>query len=70
MARIFVIADPHFGHQNIIAYENRPYSSVEEMDFAMIYNWNHVGEKQDFVYVSGVVLFLGKGKIKQIIYRL
>lgn len=35
---IYYTADPHFGHRNILAHCNRPFSSVEEMDKALIYH--------------------------------
>ena len=33
-------ADPHFGHANIIGYEGRPFSSVEEMNRGLIERYN------------------------------
>lgn len=27
----FYIADMHFGHKNVIRYDNRPFDSIEEM---------------------------------------
>jgi len=49
----FVIADTHFGHENIIKYESRPFKSVEEMDDELIKLWNSTVSKDDLVYVLG-----------------
>ena len=49
----FIIADLHFGHNNIIQYENRPFSNAEEMDNRLIELWNSVVGKDDLVYVLG-----------------
>ena len=40
MSTVFFTADPHFGHTNIIRYENRPFASAEEMDQELIRRWN------------------------------
>lgn len=47
--RIFVGADNHFGHENIIEFCDRPFADVEEMDAAMIDSWNGVVEPNDIV---------------------
>jgi len=49
----FIIADTHFGHANIIDYENRPFNNVEEMDNRLIELWNSIVGKSDHVYVLG-----------------
>jgi calcineurin-like phosphoesterase family protein len=51
--KIFYIADTHFGHENIIKFDGRPFSSVEEMNETMKDNWNSVVGKDDLVYVLG-----------------
>lgn len=51
--RRFVIADTHFGHQNVIKYCNRPFCDVEEMDAKLIELWNSTVHPDDFVYVLG-----------------
>lgn len=55
MSGPWFIADPHFGHANIIRYCHRPYSSVGEMDRALIANWNALVRPTDMVYVVGDV---------------
>lgn len=66
----FFIADTHFGHKAIIDYENRPYHSVEEMDEALIANWNSVVKKQDKVYLLGDLSFYPDKETEKIVRRL
>lgn len=47
------IADTHFSHANIIRYANRPFASVEEMDYALINNWNLCVSEDDQVFFLG-----------------
>lgn len=49
----FIIADTHFGHENIIRYENRPFKNASEMDEQLIELWNSVVDKDDLVYMLG-----------------
>ena len=50
---VYLIADTHFGHHNIIEYEERPFKSVKEMDEIMIERWNKTVNKNDIVYHLG-----------------
>ena len=54
---IWIVADTHFGHANIIRYCNRPFASVEEMNSKMIANWNDTVRDEDIVYHLGDVYF-------------
>jgi calcineurin-like phosphoesterase family protein len=51
--KIWVTSDTHFGHANIIKYANRPFKNVQEMDQALIDNWNRVVGHQDSVFFLG-----------------
>lgn len=51
--RVFLTADTHFGHANIIKYCNRPYESARHMDESLIQIWNDTVGKQDLVIHLG-----------------
>ena len=50
---VFFISDTHFGHRSIIRLAQRPFSSVEEMDAALIERWNETVAPGDTVYHLG-----------------
>lgn len=54
---IFFTSDLHFGHKNIMRFCNRPYNSIEEMDEALINNWNSVVNENDIVFNLGDFAF-------------
>jgi len=70
MEKTFMISDMHLGHKNIMYYEDRPFTSVEEMDKAIIENWNKIVGKKDKVFILGDVSFYNKEKTAQIIKKL
>ena len=49
----FYISDTHFGHANIIRYDNRPFKNTEEMDRELIDRWNETVGDNDTVYILG-----------------
>lgn len=57
MRKIFFTGDLHFGHENVIAYDDRPFGSVEEMDAELIRRWNAKVGKGDLVYVLGDMIW-------------
>lgn len=59
MTKVWYTADTHFGHARIIELCGRPFSSVEEMDEALIHRWNAVVADDDIVWILGD-LALGK----------
>mgnify|MGYP001318803518 CR=1 FL=1 len=67
---IFFIADTHFGHQNIIQYDNRPFKSVEEMDAEMIRRWNLRVSGGDTVYILGDFSWYNTRKTTELLRRL
>ncbi len=56
---IYYIADTHFGHTNVIRHDNRPFSSIEEMDRTIIENWNARVRDTDDIYIVGDFIYRG-----------
>lgn len=50
---IFYISDTHFNHSNIINFDKRPFTNVDEMNETLIHNWNSVVKRGDQVYILG-----------------
>jgi len=61
MSKTWITADQHFGHGNLLTFQDRTggyfrgdrFSSVEEMDAAMISAWNETVSSGDKVYQLG-----------------
>ena len=51
--KIWFTADKHLNHKNILAYCNRPFETVEEMNAVLINNHNSVVSPEDIVYDLG-----------------
>ncbi|QPY77346.1 metallophosphoesterase [Bacillus phage Anthos] len=67
---IYVTSDTHFGHRNIIEYENRPFKDVEDMNEKLIENWNKVVKPHDLVVHVGDLFLCGAKKAEEIAKRL
>lgn len=53
----YFTSDLHFGHFNAIGFDYRPFQTVEEMDKALIDNWNRKVTNEDTVYILGDFCF-------------
>lgn len=67
---IWFTSDLHFGHRNIMKFCNRPWENVEEMDKALINNWNSVVGKDDIIFDLGDFAFASNSKWKYILNQL
>lgn len=56
----YYTSDLHLGHVNVIRHCNRPFETVEEMDTALIANWNRRVQPKDMVYLVGDLMFRNK----------
>lgn len=54
---IYVIADTHFSHNNIIKYCNRPFENTSLMNQYMVEKWNNIVKPNDIVFHLGDVGF-------------
>lgn len=69
-SKLWVTADLHLGHENVIEYTDRPFASIEEMDARIIANWNAVVKPDDTVLLLGDFFFGNPVRIKTIMGEL
>lgn len=50
---VYFTADTHFGHINILKYQNRPFDDIYHMDQVLIQRWNDVVSENDIIYHLG-----------------
>lgn len=67
---IFLTADSHFGHANVIRYCDRPFETKDEHDQTLVDNWNTVVRPKDVVYHLGDFGFGNVDYIHKIAQRL
>lgn len=54
---IYFTADLHLGHENIITFCNRPFANADEMNEAIVANWNEKVRDNDTVFIIGDMFF-------------
>ena len=70
MSTFRYLADMHFGHENIIAYDNRPFMTAAEMDEEMITRWNSAVGPDDLTWILGDFCTDGPERWEEILHRL
>ena len=53
MEKVWFTSDTHFGSERTLQLSKRPFKTVEEMDNAIINNWNNTVNEADTVYHLG-----------------
>ena len=60
LSKIYFTSDLHFGHENVIRFDNRPFETVDEMDAELVRRWNAKVDRGDLVYVLGDMIWKTK----------
>lgn len=55
--KVFFTGDLHFGHENVLKFDNRPFTTVEEMDAELIRRRNNKVSNGDLIYVLGDMIW-------------
>lgn len=70
MSTNYYIADLHLGHAKIIQMCSRPFSDEDEMDQALIQNWNSAVTESDNVYIAGDFCLNNRKKAADYLHQL
>lgn len=60
--RYFFTSDQHLGHKNILGFQGRPFTTIEEHDAELIKRHNEVVKKDDVVIHAGDFAWKGNAK--------
>ena len=66
----YYISDLHIGHANVIRFDGRPFVDVNEMNNAIIENWNSRVKTDDTVYILGDCFWKNEENSVKLIQRL
>lgn len=66
----FFISDLHFGHKNVLSYDNRPWITTDEHDRELIRRWNNVVGIEDSIYILGDISWHSPTKTVEIFKEL
>lgn len=67
---IYFTSDLHFRHKGAISNSKRPYLTVDEMDAALVRNWNKTVNANDDIYVLGDFTLKGSTFIPELVGKL
>lgn len=70
MSKTFFISDLHFGHKNCLAFDNRPFKTIEEHDEQLIKRWNSVVGESDDIWILGDISWYSIQKTIEIFKQL
>lgn len=66
----YFISDLHFGHKDCLAFDNRPFASIEDNDNTIIGSWNNTVGIDDDVYLLGDISWYNSTKTIEIFNNL
>ena len=66
----FYIADLHFGHENCLRFDQRPFETIEEHDEELIRRWNEAVTEEDETWILGDLSWLSPPKTAELLDRL
>lgn len=70
MPNTYFISDLHLGHKNCLAFDNRPFTTVEDNDNEIIRRWNEIVNIDDDVWILGDVSWHNVTKTIEILKQL